>query len=53
MMEMDNNKKKVCIYEGLYRELKGWLEFVFSAMKRCMLCALDISPQSVPDKETL
>jgi len=38
VLEIDIPSKKVLIYDGLYRELDKWVDYVFSALKRCMLC---------------
>jgi len=42
VLEIDIPNKRVLIYDGLYRDLDRWLDYVFSAMKRCMLCDLRI-----------
>jgi hypothetical protein len=42
VLEIDITKKTVLIYDGLYRDLDRWLDYVFSAFKRCMLCDLRI-----------
>jgi hypothetical protein len=40
VLEIDIPNKKVHVYDGLYRDLDRWVDHVFSAMKRCMLCDL-------------
>ena len=42
VLEIDIPNKRVLIYDGLYRDLDRWLDYVFSTMKRCMLCDLRI-----------
>ncbi len=37
VLEIDIPNKRVVIYDGLYRDLDRWLDYVFSAMKCCML----------------
>jgi hypothetical protein len=37
VLEIDIPSKKVIIYDGLYRDLDKWVDYVFSALKRCML----------------
>ncbi len=41
VLEIDIPNRKVIVYDGLFRDLDRWLDHVFSAMKRCMLCNLD------------
>jgi len=53
VLEIDIPNKKVYVYDGLYRDLNKWLDYVFSAMKRCMLCDLRVAPLYVPDKPKL
>jgi hypothetical protein len=43
VLEIDIPSKKVVIYDGLYRDLDKWVDYVFSALKRCMLCNLRIT----------
>ena len=38
VLEIDIHNKKEHVYDGLYRDLNRWLDNVFSAMKRCMMC---------------
>jgi hypothetical protein len=38
VLEIDILNKKVYVYEGLYRNLDRWLDYVFSKMKHCMIC---------------
>jgi hypothetical protein len=52
VLEIDTTNKKVLVFDGLYRELTRWLEYVYSSMKRCKLCALDVVPLSHPDPPT-
>jgi hypothetical protein len=40
VLEIDIPNKRVVIDDGLYRDLDRWLDYVFSAMKRYMLCDL-------------
>jgi hypothetical protein len=42
VLEIDITNKRVSNYGGLYRDLDRWLDYVFSAMKHCMLCNLQI-----------
>jgi hypothetical protein len=44
VLEIDVVNKKVVIFDGLNRELNTWLHHVYTAFKRCMLCALDVVP---------
>jgi hypothetical protein len=41
VLEIDIHNKKVHVYDGLYRDLNRWLDYVFSAMKHCMMCDLE------------
>ncbi len=41
VLEIDILNKKVYVYDGLYRGLDRWLDYVFSAMKCCMICDLE------------
>jgi hypothetical protein len=38
--EIGINKRLICIYDGLNRNLDRWFVFIFNALKRCMLCPL-------------
>ncbi len=49
VLEVDISNKKVLIYDGLYRDLNRWLDYVFSAMKRCILCDLQVPHLYVAD----
>ncbi len=40
MMEIDIPVKKVVIFDGLYKDLKKWMDHVVSGMKQCMLLGL-------------
>jgi len=53
VLEIDIPNKKVLIYDGLYRDLNRWLDYVFSAMKHCMLCDLRIAHLYVADEPKL
>jgi hypothetical protein len=52
-LEIDIPSKKVLIYDGLYRDLDKWVDYVFSALKRCMLCDLRITHLYAPDEPKL
>jgi hypothetical protein len=41
MMEIDIPMSKVVIYDGLYRDLKRWIDHVVDGMKQCMLVGLN------------
>jgi hypothetical protein len=49
VLKIDILNKKVCVYDGLYRDLDRWLDYVFSAMKRCMICDLEAAHLCHPD----
>ncbi len=49
VLEIDIHNKKVHVYDGLYRDLKRWVDYVFSTMKRCMLCDLEAPHLCDPD----
>jgi hypothetical protein len=53
VLEIDITKKTVLIYDGLYRDLVRWLDYVFSGVKRCMLCDLQIPHLYVADDPKL
>jgi hypothetical protein len=53
VLEIDILNKKVYVYDGLCRELNRWLDYVFSAMKRCMLCDLEAEHLCHPDDPKL
>jgi hypothetical protein len=53
VLEIDIPSKKVLIYDGLYRDLDKWVDYVFSALKRCMLCNLNIPHLYAPDEPQL
>ena len=53
VLEIDIPNKKVYVYDGLYRDLNKWLDYVFSAMKHCMLCDLRVAHLYVPAKPKL
>jgi len=53
VLEIDIPSKKVIIYDGLYRDLDKWVDYVFSALKRCMLCDLRITHLYAPDEPKL
>jgi hypothetical protein len=40
--EIDIPVKKVVIYDGLYRDLKKWIDHVVSGIKGCMLVGLNV-----------
>jgi len=46
VLEVDVLNKKVVVFDGLNRELTTWLHHVYAALKRCMLCALDVVPRA-------
>jgi hypothetical protein len=50
VLEIDIPNKRVVIYDGLYRDLDRWMDYVFSAMKRFMLCDLQIEHLYIADK---
>ncbi len=50
VLEIDIPNKKVYVYDGLYRDLDRWLDYVFSAMKHCMICDLEAAHLCHPDK---
>ncbi len=52
VLEIDTINKKVLVFDVLYQELTKWLEYVYSSMKRCKLCVLDVVPLSHPDPPT-
>jgi hypothetical protein len=43
VLEIDILNKKVYVYDGLYRDLDRWLDYVISAMKHCMICDLEVA----------
>jgi hypothetical protein len=49
VLEIDILNKKVYVYDGLYRDLNRWFDYVFSAMKRCMICDLKAVHLCHPD----
>jgi hypothetical protein len=49
VLEIDILNKKVYVYDGLYRDLDRWLDYVFSAMKCCMICDLEGAHLCDPD----
>jgi hypothetical protein len=53
VLEIDILNKKVYVYDGLYRDLDRWLDFVFSAMKCCMICDLEAAHLCDPDNPKL
>ena len=53
VLEIDVTQKTVLIYDGLYRDLDRWLDYVFSAFKRCMLCDLQTPHLYVADDPKL
>jgi hypothetical protein len=38
VLEINIHERRVCVYDGLYRDLDRWLDYVFNALKCCMLC---------------
>jgi hypothetical protein len=52
VLEIDTTNKKVLVFDRLYQELTRWLEYVYSSMKHCKLCALDVVPLSHPNPPT-
>ncbi len=38
VLEINIRERMVRVYDGLYRDLDRWLDYVFNALKRCMLC---------------
>ena len=53
VLEINVTQKTVLIYDGLYRDLDRWLDYVFSAFKRCMLCDLQTPHLYVADDPKL
>ncbi len=53
VLEINIPNKRVLIYDGLYRDLNRWLDYVFSAMKRCMLCDLQVPHLYAADEPKL
>ena len=53
VLEIDIPSKKVIIYDGLYRDLDKWVDYVFSALKRCRLCNLRTTHLYAPDEPKL
>lgn len=53
VLEITVPTKRIVIYDGLSRDLIGWIDHVVSAMKRCMLVTLDAECHSVGDDPTL
>jgi hypothetical protein len=53
VLEIDIPSKKVLIYDGLYRDLDKWVDYVFSALKRCMLCNLQTNHLYAADEPKL
>jgi hypothetical protein len=49
VLEIDILNKKVYVYDGLYRDLNRWMDYVFSAMKCCMICDLEAAHLCHPD----
>jgi hypothetical protein len=52
VLEIDIHNKKVHVYDGLYRDLDRWLDYVFSAMKHCKMCDCHMPPSYVLYKGT-
>ncbi len=50
VLEIDIYNKKVHVYDGLYRDLDRWLDYVFSTMKHCMMCDLEAAQLCEADK---
>ncbi len=53
VLEIDIINKRVYVYDGLYRDLNRWLDYVFSAMKHCMICNLEAAHLCDPDNPKL
>jgi hypothetical protein len=53
VLEIDILNKKVYVHDGLYRDLDRWLDYVFSAMKCCMICDLEAVHLCHPDDPKL
>jgi hypothetical protein len=53
VLEIDIPSRKVIIYDGLYRDLEKWVDYVFSALKRCRLCDLRNPNLYAPDEPKL
>jgi len=53
VLEIDIPNMRVLIHDRLYRDLNRWLDYVFSAMKRCMLCGLRILHLYIADEPKL
>ncbi len=43
VLEVDILNKKVYVYDGLYKDLDRWLDYVLRAMKHCMICDLEVA----------
>ncbi len=50
VLEIDIHNKKVHVYDGLYRDLDRWLDYVFSTIKCCMMCDLEAVQLCEADK---
>ncbi len=50
VLEIDIPKMKVHVYDGLYRDLDRWLDYVFGTMKHCMMCDLEAAHLCEADK---
>jgi hypothetical protein len=53
LLEIDILNKKVYVYDGLYRNLDRWLDYVFSAIKCCMIYDLEAAHLCDPDNPKL
>jgi hypothetical protein len=50
VLEIAIHDKKVYVYDGLYRDLNRRLDYVFSAIKHCMMCDLEAAHLCEADK---
>jgi hypothetical protein len=53
VMVIDISKKKVVIFDGLYKDLHKWMDHVVSGMKRCMLLGLNDAIHHTADEPSL
>jgi hypothetical protein len=53
VMVIDISKKKVVIFDGLYKDLHKWMDHVISGMKQCMLLGLSDAICHTADEPSL
>ncbi len=53
VMVIDIPKKKVVIFDGLYKDLHKWMDHVVSGMKQCMLLGLNDGIHHTADEPSL